>query len=140
MSFISNVRFGNYQSFSNNQNTQNNQQSEQKQALITKNYNEIYAHEMAHKTAGGALAGSIVIERNSDGIPVGGHVNIKMPALDPENPQKTIDDANIVIRAAMAPSDPSSQDYKVANQARGIKAKAQSMLSGDKGKKLNLMA
>lgn len=116
------------------------QQNEQKQDLINKNYNEIYSHEAAHKAAGGALAGSIVIEKNSDGIPVGGHVNIKMPALDPNNPQKTIDDANTVINSAMAPSDPSDQDYRVAAQARSIKAQAQSMLSGDKGKKLNLMA
>lgn len=139
MSLLNKVGFGNYYAFSNNQSAQS-QQNEQKQALINKNYNEIYSHEMAHKSAGGALAGSIVIEKNSEGIPVGGHVDIKMPALDPENPQKTIDDANTVIAAAMAPSDPSSQDYKVANQARQIKAKAQSMLSGDKGKKLNLMA
>ena len=47
-----------------------------KQQLIAKNYNEIYAHEMAHKMAGGKFAGDISIERNSDGIPVGGHVPI----------------------------------------------------------------
>ena len=63
-----------------------------------------------------------------------------MPKLDPQNPQKTIDDANIVIRAALAPSDPSDQDYKVANQARNIKAQAQGMLNGNSGKKLNVMA
>lgn len=115
------------------------QQNEQKQALINKNYNEIFSHEMAHKTAGGALAGSIVIEKNTDGIPVGGHVEIKMPSIDPENPPKAIDDANIVILAALAPSDPSDQDYKVAAKARSIKSKAQNMLTGDNGKKLNLI-
>lgn len=100
-----------------------------KQNLIRKNYNEIYAHELAHKTAGGHLAGAIVIERNSEGIPVGGHVEIKMPSLNPNNPQQTIKDADTVIRSAMAPSDPSSQDYKVAAQARAIKAQALNLLA-----------
>ena len=39
---------------------------------------------------------------------------------------KTINDANTVINSAMAPSDPSGQDYKVASQAQKIKIKAQS--------------
>ena len=133
---IRNVRFRNlYSDFAGQQAKQNNQQ---KQDLINRNYNEIYAHEQAHKSAGGALAGNIVIEKNADGIPVGGHVPIKMPALDPNNPQKTIDEANIVIRSAMAPGDPSPQDYKVAAKARAIKAQAQSMLT-TAGRKLNVM-
>lgn len=94
--------------------------SESKQSLITKNYNKIYAHELAHKNAGGSFAGNISIEKNADGIPVSGHVPIMMPVLDSKNPQKTIDHANIVIKSAMAPSDPSGQDYKVASQAQNI--------------------
>ena len=101
--------------------------AQQKQALIRKNYNEIYAHEAAHKRAAGSLAGAIVIEKNADGIPVGGHVSIKMPVLNKDNPQETIDQANIVFKAAMAPSDPSSQDYKVAKQAKSIKAQAENI-------------
>lgn len=136
------ISFGNLYSstFNQAQQGQKAQQEQQKQDLINRNYSEIYSHELAHKSAGGSLAGSIVIEKNSEGIPVGGHVAIKMPKLDPQNPQKTIDDANIVIRAALAPSDPSNQDYKVANQARNIKAQAQGMLKGNHGKKLNIMA
>ena len=97
----------------------------QRQNLIRKNYAEIYAHEAAHKRAGGALAGTIVIEKNAEGIPIGGHVSIKMPTLNPKNPQATIDNANTVIESAMAPSEPSSQDYMVASQARTIRAQAQ---------------
>lgn len=97
----------------------------QQQALIRKNYNKIYAHEAAHKRAGGMLAGAIVIEKNAQGIPVGGHVSIKMPTLNPRNPQRTINNANTVIDAALAPSDPSPQDYRVAAQAKTIKAQAQ---------------
>lgn len=113
------------------------QKDEAKQALIKKNYNEIYAHELAHKTAGGHLAGAIVIERNAEGIPFAGHVAIKMPSLNPNNPQQTINDANTVIRSAMAPADPSGQDYKVAAQARNIKSEAQNMVSKQR---LNLLA
>ena len=130
---IRSVNFGSLYSGLLNQNNNN-----QKQDLINRNYNEIYAHEQAHKSAGGALAGSIVIEKNSDGIPVGGHVDIKMPTLNPDNPQKTIDEANIVISSAMAPGDPSPQDFKVAAKAREIKAQAQSMLT-TRGRNLNLM-
>lgn len=129
-----------FYNFSNPIEKQREQQKAQKDALIRKNYNEIYAHEAAHKAAGGSFAGSIVIERNSEGIPVGGHVDIKMPSLDPENPQKTINHANTVINAAMAPSDPSDQDYKVASKAQSIKMQAQAMKSKGVGKKLDVNA
>ena len=103
--------------------------AQSKQALIRKNYADIYAHEAAHKRAAGSLAGTIVIEKNADGIPVSGHVSIEMPTLNKENPQETIDHADIVIKSAMAPKDPSSQDYKVANQAKAIKAQAENIKS-----------
>ena len=120
---------------------QRQNQQQQRQELINRNYSEIYSHELAHKTAGGSLAGAIVIEKNADGIPIGGHVSIKMPALNRQNPQKTIDDANTVIRSAMAPSDPSEQDYRVANQAGAIKREAMSLKYNQKlGKRLDIRA
>ena len=128
-----------FYNFTNPFEKQKEQRQAQKDALIKKNYDEIYAHELAHKSAGGSLAGSIVIEKNADGIPVGGHVNIKMPSLDPNNPQKTIDHANTVIKAAMAPADPSSQDYKVASEAANIKTQAESLQQKSKGIKLNVI-
>ncbi len=117
-------------------------QQKQRQDLINERYSEIYSHELAHQRAGGHLAGGIVIERDANGIPVGGHVPIKMPALDKNNPDKTIKDANTVINSAMAPSDPSAQDYKVANQARSIKSQAESFKKEDPevGKRLNVSA
>ena len=111
-----------------------------KQELINRNYNHIYAHEMAHKAAAGSFAGNISIERNAEGIPVSGHVPIRMPVLDKNNPQKTIDHANTVIRAALAPGDPSAQDYRVAHQAEQIKMQAIAFKSSHQGKKLDLMA
>ena len=93
-----------------------------------------------HKSEGGSLAGSIVIEKNADGIPVAGHVDIKMPSLNPNNPQKTIDDANTVIKSAMAPFDPSEQDYKVASKAKSVKMQAQAIKDKNTGNKLDYKA
>ena len=126
-------------SFSNSFSTPLRERQKQKDDLIQKNYNHIYAHELAHKMAGGSFAGAISIERNADDIPVSGHVPIKMPVLDKKNPQKTIDHADTVIRAAMAPGDPSSQDYKVAAEAASIKSQAQALKSKN-GNKLNVIA
>ena len=129
-----------FYNFTNPFEKQKEQRQAQRDALIKKNYDEIYAHELAHKSAGGSLAGSIVIEKNADGIPVGGHVDIKMPSLDKNNPQKTINDANTVIRSAMAPSDPSAQDFKVKAQAEKIKMRAQAVKSNNTGNKLDYNA
>jgi len=96
-----------------------------KQQAIRKRYVEIYSHELAHKNAAGALAGPIVIEKDISGVPVGGHVSIQMPKVNPNNPEETIKKANIVKKAALAPSDPSSQDLKVASEADSVKSKAQ---------------
>ena len=110
-----------------------------KQELVNKNYNHIYNHEMAHKSAGGQYAGAISIERDANGIPVSGHVPITMPVLDKNNPQKTINHANIVIRAALAPSDPSGQDYNVAQSAQNIKMRAQAIKDKKNGNKLDII-
>lgn len=91
----------------------------------TKAYNDVYAHEAAHKSAAGALGGAIVVEKDANGAVTGGHVDIKMPALDTKNPDKTIAQAKQVEKAALAPSDPSGQDYKVAAQAQGILSQAE---------------
>jgi len=96
-----------------------------RQQAIRQRYNEIYAHELAHKNSAGSLAGPIVIEKDSNGIPVGGHVSIQMPVIDKAHPEKTIKHADTVIKSALAPSDPSAQDYKVASEAKAIKSKAE---------------
>jgi len=130
-----------------NSNKSNKLQQDVFQKQVSDRYDEIYAHELAHKNAAGSLGGSIVIEKDGNGIPTGGHVDIKMPGLDKENPDKTIEQADIVINSAMAPSDPSSQDYKVAAEARQIKSEAQNYKSSNDeegssktGSKLNITA
>ena len=110
------------------------------QAMIQQRYNEIYAHERAHKNAAGSYGGSIVIEKDSRGIPIGGHVDILMPVLNKANPDETIKHADVVIKSAMAPSDPSSQDYKVANEAKIVKNQALREKNKQKaGNKLNVI-
>lgn len=96
-----------------------------KKNIIAKSEAKIRQHEQAHKSAAGPLAGAIVIERNSEGIPTGGHVDIKMPVLNPDNPEETIGQAKTVIKSALAPADPSEQDIKVANEAKKIMLTAQ---------------
>lgn len=117
----------------------NNIYRQQKNEIIDQRYKEIYAHEKAHKNAAGSLGGSIVIEKNGQGIPTGGHVDIKMPVLDKEDPDKTIKQADTVIKAAMAPNDPSGQDYKVASEAKTIKNKAKN-IQNQSGQRLNILA
>lgn len=122
-------------SFSSNQNYQ-------RQAMIKQRHDEIYAHELKHKNAAGSLGGAIVIEKDANGVPTGGHVDILMPTLNKKDPDKTIKHADIVIKSAMAPNDPSDQDYRVAAKARSIKAEAESYKSknGSAGQNLNIMA
>ena len=115
----------------NKKNLVTNKLQQAKQTLIKKNYNEIYEHEAAHKAAAGALGGSIHIVNNSAGIPVSGFVPISMPTM-PEKPttnglKKTIDHAKTVIKAAMAPKDPSGADYRVKAKAESTLNKAKSM-------------
>ena len=108
-------------------------------AFKQQQYNKIYHHEALHKAKGGSLAGPIVIEKDNNGVAIAGHVNIKMPSVDKQNPDKTIKDAKTVVSSALAPSDPSSQDLKVAKEAKSIQSNAENIKS-KQGKKLNYFA
>ncbi len=120
----------------------NSLNQQQKNAYVQQQYKEIYAHEQAHKRAAGSFGGSIVIETDANGIPTGGHVDILMPTLNKAKPDETIKHAETVINAAMAPGDPSDQDYKVAAEARAIKAEAENYKNknGSVGQNLNVVA
>ena len=113
---------------------------QQRQSMIQQRHDEIYAHELKHKNAAGSFGGSIVIEKDGNGIPTGGHVDILMPTLNKSNPNETIEHADIVIKSAMAPDDPSNQDYKVAAEARAIRAEAESYKNSQPGQRLNITA
>ncbi len=90
---------------------------------------EVRTHEQAHQSAGGQYAGaaSFTYQRGPDGVnyAVGGEVPIDIAPIE-GNPQATIEKADTVRRAALAPAEPSAQDRAVAAQAVQIKLEAQS--------------
>lgn len=82
---------------------------------------KVEAHEQAHKSVGGEFAGSMSYSytQGPDGrrYKTGGEVGISIPSDD--DPQKLIAQLMQVKRAALAPSDPSPQDIKVAGMVDG---------------------
>lgn len=91
---------------------------------------EVRAHEAAHKAAGGGLAGSASYsyQRGPDGkmYAIGGEVPISFEKGS--TPQETIANARQVAAAAMAPANPSPQDFSVATSARMMEMQAQQEL------------
>lgn len=88
---------------------------------------EVRAHEQAHARVGGpyASAPSYTFQQGPDGkrYAVGGEVQIDTSTE--RTPEATIRKMQIVIRAALAPAEPSSQDLRVAQQARAQLSAAQ---------------
>ncbi len=82
---------------------------------------EVRAHEGAHRAAGGELTGPprFEFETGPDGrqYAVGGEVSIDRSS-EPGDPEATIAKLERVIRAALAPAEPSPQDRAVAAQAQ----------------------
>jgi len=97
---------------------------------------EVRQHEMAHKSAAGSAAGAISYEyqRGPDGrlYAIGGEVSIRLspPSNDPAEVQRY---AEQILRAALAPAEPSGQDRQVAAQARAMIAEAQAELAQQAG-------
>ncbi len=89
---------------------------------------EVRRHERAHAQAGGQHAGapSFSYQRGPDGrsYAVGGEVPIDVSPV-PGDPQATIRKMEQVARAALAPTDPSSQDRAIAARAASQKLQAQ---------------
>jgi len=92
---------------------------------------EVRAHEAAHKAAGGQLTGPAQFdyEQGPDNkrYAVSGEVSIDTSEVD-GNPQATLQKANQIKAAALAPANPSSQDRIVAAQASVMAAEAQAAL------------
>jgi len=80
---------------------------------------KVKAHEMAHKIAGGELTGPVQYkyQKGPDGklYTVGGEVPIKIK--QGKTPEETVEIAQKIKRAALAPVDPSPQDRAVAARA-----------------------
>lgn len=111
-----------------NQNGRQDSPSEQRQqaaeqreiAELKKRDAEVRAHEQAHASVGGELAGSpsYSYQTGPDGqkYAVGGEVNIDLAEV-PGDPQATIIKLQQVKAAALAPTDPSSTDQQIAAEA-----------------------
>lgn len=88
---------------------------------------EVRRHEQAHASAGGVYAGAPKYEFTTgpDGgrYAVGGEVSIDASPV-PGDPQATLEKAQTVRRAALAPAEPSEQDRRVAAEASQMAAQA----------------
>jgi len=93
---------------------------------------EVRAHERAHAAVGGqyASAPTYQYQRGPDGInyAVAGEVSISAGAIAGD-PEATIDKAQVVRRAALAPAEPSAQDRQVASQATKMEMDARAELA-----------
>ncbi len=89
---------------------------------------EVRAHEAAHSAAAGSLTTGgpqFTFQRGPDGrlYAVGGEVSIDTSPVAGD-PQATIQKAQRIRAAALAPANPSAQDRSVATQATRLEAQA----------------
>lgn len=114
------------------ENAESKQQEQQQQAEqqeikeLEARDQEVRAHEQAHATVGGQYAGSpsYEFENGPDGkqYAIGGEVSID---ISKENtPEETVRKMQQVRAAALAPSEPSPADLRVASEATQIAAEA----------------
>lgn len=94
---------------------------------------EVRTHEQAHVAAGGQYVTSgpsYSYQTGPDGTryAIGGSVGIDVSPIA-NDPQATINKARQVMQAAMAPAEPSSQDYAVAQSAQNMMLQAQQELA-----------
>ncbi|MDQ7983368.1 putative metalloprotease CJM1_0395 family protein [Pseudomonas sp. G34] len=111
-------------------------QEEQKLQLVVAELanrdREVRTHEQAHAAVGGVHAGAptYTYTQGPDGkrYASGGEVSIDVGAVA-NDPQATLTKMQIVIRAALAPAEPSAQDRSVASQAQAQMAVARAELA-----------
>ena len=94
----------------------------------------VRAHEAAHMAAGGGLTSpaSYTYERGPDNkmYAVAGEVGISTSGGN--TPQESLNKAQTIRRAALAPADPSPQDLKVAAQAASMEMSARAQIMQEK--------
>lgn len=101
---------------------------------------EVRAHEAAHRAVGGQhVRGGISYsyQTGPDGnqYAIGGEVSIDASPV-PGDPQATLQKAEQVRQAALAPADPSAQDRAVAAQATQMSAEARAEIQQQKAAEL----
>lgn len=101
-------------------------------AKLSQRDQEVRSHEQAHAAVGGPYTGapSYTYTRGPDGkrYAVGGEVSIDSGPI-PNDPQATLRKMEIVLRAALAPAEPSAQDLRIAAQAQVQMAQARAELA-----------
>ena len=103
---------------------------------LKKRDREVRQHELAHMIAGGQYVRggpTYTYKIGPDGrrYAVGGEVQIDTSEI-PDDPEATLKKMQVVERAALAPKDPSGQDYRVAAQARQQEMKARAEIARQK--------
>lgn len=101
---------------------------------------EVRAHEAAHVAAGGGLVrggASFTYVTGPDGkrYATGGEVSIDVSKG--RDARETLSKADQIRRAALAPADPSPQDYRVAAQAARMALEASAELAAEGREKAN---
>ncbi len=95
---------------------------------------EVRVHEQRHKAVGGQYAAqpSYTMERGPDGhsYVVDGEVSISVS--EESTPEKTVAKMKQVYAAALAPAEPSSEDRKVAAEAKNIQHEAEAKIRKEK--------
>lgn len=101
-------------------------------AKLSKRDQEVRAHEQAHAAVGGRYTGAptYTYTRGPDGrrYAVGGEVSIDSGPIA-NDPEATLRKMEVVLRAALAPAEPSPQDLRVAAQAQVTMAQARAELA-----------
>lgn len=93
---------------------------------------KVRAHEQAHMAAGGSLVrrgASYEYTVGPDGHRYAVAGEVQIDASPESEPQATIQKAQRVRSAALAPADPSAQDYRVAAEATTMASEARTELS-----------
>ncbi len=112
-----------YNRSGNNKPSSDTNTSPSHQALISKLESadtKVRAHEAAHVAAGGGVVtggANFSYTKGPDGKMYATAGEVPIDTSDGNNPEETIRKARQIIAAAMAPSDPSPQDYRVAATA-----------------------
>lgn len=111
------------------------QEDDQEQQLIRElaaRDREVRQHELTHAAAGGQYAGapSYEFQRGPDGrlYAVAGEVSIDTSPV-PNDPQATLEKAEVILRAALAVAEPSAQDRAVAARATALANEARAELA-----------
>ena len=100
---------------------------------------EVRTHESAHQAAVAGMTGAATFtyQQGPDGkmYAIGGEVSIS--SSKGSTPQETISKAKQIIATAMAPSDPSGQDFLVASSAMMMLMKAEQQLAKASQEEMN---